>query len=237
MHHMSVPQQGGATPATNRSRLWSLVPIAVFDIGGPLVAYSLLRSHGFSEVSALILSGVFPAFGVVLNVVRHRRIDVIGALVLAGIAVGAVLGLVSGNARLVLLEGSVPTLIFAVACLASLWSDRPLIYRFALEFIGADSPQGRDFADRWRYAGFRRVFRVMTIVWGVAYLAEAAARVLIIELTSAGTALTISKFMPFVVAGLLVAWMNIYGRRARRKGEREGEAARARGEAPPAMPS
>jgi hypothetical protein len=39
------------------------------------------------------------------------------------------------------------------------------------------------------------------------------------------------------VAGLLVAWMNLYGRRARRKGEREGEAARARGEAPPAMPS
>jgi hypothetical protein len=77
----------------------------------------------------------------------------------------------------------------------------------------------------------------MTIVWGVAYLVEAAARVLIIELTSAGTALTISKFMPFVVAGLLVAWMNLYGRRARRKGEREGEAARARGEAPPAMPS
>ncbi len=73
MHYMSVPQHGSAAPATNRSRLWSLVPIAVFDIGGPLVAYSLLRSHGFSEVSALILSGVFPAFGVGLNVVRHRR--------------------------------------------------------------------------------------------------------------------------------------------------------------------
>jgi hypothetical protein len=237
MHSMSVPQPGSAAPATSRSRLWSLVPIAVFDVGGPLVAYSLLRSNGFSQVTALVLSGVFPAFGVALGVARHRRIDAIGALVLVGIAVGAVLGLASGNARLVLLEGSVPTAIFAMACLASLWSARPLIYRFALEFIGADTPKGLDFADRWRYPGFRHVFRVMTVVWGVAYLAEAAVRILIIELTSAGTALTISKFMPFVVAALLVAWMNIYGQRARRKGEREGEAARARGEAPPAMPS
>ncbi len=130
----------------------------VFDVIGPLVAYSLLRSHGFSEVTALVLSGVLPAFGVALAVLRHRRLNAIGALVLAGIAVGAVLGLATGSARLVLLEGSVPTGIFAVVCLASLWSSRPLIFRFALEFIGADTPKGRDFADRWRYDGFRHAF-------------------------------------------------------------------------------
>ena len=33
---------------------------AIFDIAGPLVAYSLLRSHGFSAVSAVDL-GVDPA--------------------------------------------------------------------------------------------------------------------------------------------------------------------------------
>jgi hypothetical protein len=237
MHGMSVPQPATASPPTNRGRLRSLAPIAVFDVIGPLVAYSLLRSNGFSPVTALILSGVLPAFGVGLTVVRHRRLDAIGALVLVGIVVGTVLGLASGSARLVLLEGSVPTGIFAVVCLTSLWSSRPLIFRFALEFIGADTPRGRDFADRWRYPGFRHVFRVMTVVWGVAYLAEAAARVLTVELTSTGTALAISKVMPFAVAAVLVAWMFVYGQRARRKGERAAEANRARGEAPPAMPT
>jgi hypothetical protein len=237
MHSMSVPQQGPASPPANRGRLQSLLPIAVFDVGGPLVAYSLLRSNGFSEVTALVLSGVLPAFGVVLAVARHRRLDAVGALVLVGIAVGAVLGLAGGSARLVLLEGSVPTAIFAVVCLASLWSSRPLIFRFALEFIGADTPKGRDFADRWRYAGFRHTFRLMTVVWGLAYLAEAGARILIVELTSAGTALSVSKVMPYAVAAVLVAWMIVYGQRARRKGERAAEASRARDEAPPAMPS
>jgi hypothetical protein len=234
---MSLPQPGTAPPATNRGRLQSLVPIALFDIVGPLVAYSLLRSHGYSQVTALVLSGVLPAFGVALTIVRHRRLDAIGALVLAGIAVGTVLGLATGSARLVLIEGSVPTGIFAVVCLGSLWASRPLIYRFALEFIGADTPKGRDFADRWRYAGFRHAFRVMTTVWGVVYLAEAAARIIIIELTSAGVALTISKVMPYPVAAALVAWMIIYGRRSRRKGERAAEANRAASAVPPDMPS
>ena len=75
-----------------------------------------------SEVTALVLSGVFPALGVAIGVIQHRRLDVVGALVLAGILVGTVLGLISHSARLVLMEGSVPTAIFGVACLGSLWT-------------------------------------------------------------------------------------------------------------------
>ena len=194
--------------------------IAVFDIAGPLVAYSLLRSAGLSAVSALVLSGAFPALGVAAGLIRRRRVDAIGVLVLAGIAVGTVLGLLSGDPRLVLVEGSVPTAVFGLLCLGSLWARRPLIYRFAVEFIGADTPKGRDFESLWRYPGFRHAFRLFTVVWGVVYLAEAAARVIIVETTSTATALTVSKVMPYVVGAALAAWMFGYGRRARREGER-----------------
>jgi hypothetical protein len=227
MHDMSQPELATGARASLRARVGSFASIAIFDIAGPLVLYQVLRGHGASEVKALVLSGVFPALGVLLTVVRHRRIDAIGALVLLGIAVGSILGLASGSAKLVLVEGSVPTGIFGVVCLASLWARRPLIYRFALEFIGPDTPKGRDFASRWQYEGFRHTFNVITVVWGVAYLAEAAARVFIVETYSAGTALTISKFMPFAVAGVVVAWMTIYGQHAKRKGEAAGAAFRA----------
>ena len=216
----------------NRNRFPALAMPVVFDIAGPLVAYQLLRSAGQSAVSALVLSGVFPALGVVAGLVRHRRVDVLGILVLAGIAVGTILGLLSGNARLVLLEGSVPTAMFGLFCLASLWSSRPLIYRFALEFMGADTPKGRDFAALWRYPGFRHVFRLFTVVWGVTYLAEAVARVVIVETTSTATALTVSKVMPYAVAAALVGWMIAYGRRARRRGEQLAAAEEAAEEAP-----
>ena len=209
----------------DRNRFQAVAMIAVFDIAGPLVAYSLLRSAGLSAVSALVLSGTLPALGVASGLIRRRRVDTIGVLVLAGIAVGTVLGLLSGNPRLVLIEGSVPTAVFGLLCLGSLWARRPLIYRFAVEFIGADTPKGRDFESLWRYHGFRHAFRLFTVVWGVVYLAEASARVIIVETTSTATALTVSKVMPYVVGAALAAWMFGYGRRARREGERLAAAA------------
>jgi hypothetical protein len=207
-------------PARDRSRLRSAAKIVIFDIAGPLVAYQLLRSSGMSSVSALVLSGILPGVTVLSGLIRRHRVDAVGALVLAGIAVGTVVGLLSGNPRLVLVEGSVPTAVFGVLCLASLWSRRPLIYRFALEFMGQDTPRGREFESLWQYYGFRHTFRLFTVVWGVAYLAEAAARIVIVETTSTGTALAVSKVMPYAVGGALAAWMFLYGRHARRQGER-----------------
>ena len=218
---------GNNSPVHDRSRLQSVAMIAVFDVAGPLVAYQLLRSAGHSEVSALVLSGILPALGVLINLVRRRRVDAVGMLVLAGIAVGTMLGVVTHDPKLVLLEGSVPTALFGLACLGSLWSHRPLIYRFALEFIGEDSPRGREFGALWQYPAFRHLFNLFTVVWGVTYLAEAAVRVAVVELTSASTALAVSKFMPYVVAGALVLWMRACAYRAKRR--RAGAQASASG--------
>jgi hypothetical protein len=205
--------------------------IAVFDIVGPLVAYNVLRSAGFSSVTALILSGVFPAAGVTIGIIQHRRVDALGVLVLAGIAVGAVLGLVSHNARLVLDEGSVVTAVFGLICLGSLATPKPLMYRLAVEFMGPDTAKGQEFTGLWQYAGFRHAFRVVTAVWGIGYLAEAVARVVIVQNTSTGTALASSKVLPFAVAGVLSAWTVGYGRYQKRKGEQLAAAAAAAADA------
>lgn len=205
-----------------------ILMIAIFDVAGPLLAYNLLHSHGFSAVTALVLSGVFPAAGVIIGIIGHRRADAIGVLVLAGIALGAVLGLLSHDPRLVLDEGSVTTTGFALICFASLATPQPLMYRLALEFIGPDTPRGREFADLRQYPEFRHAFQVVTVVWGTGYLAEAAARVVIVQNTSTGTALATSKSLPFVVAGMLMAWTFGYGQYSKRRGERQAAAAAAR---------
>jgi hypothetical protein len=69
------------------------------------------------------------------------------------------------------------------------------------------------------------------VVWGVAYLAEAAVRIIIVETTSTGTALTVSKVMPYVVGAAIVAWMIAHGRHARREGERLAAEAQAEAQA------
>jgi hypothetical protein len=224
--------KGGAEAfSTRRDRLLSLALMLGFDIVGPLLAYYWLRSAGLSTVSALVLSGVLPALGIAIGAVRHRRPDAVGILVLVGIVAGSIVGIASGNAHLVLLDGTVPTAAFGLVCLGSLWSRRPLIFRFALEAIGADTPEGRAFADRWRYGGFRHAFRVTTAVWGTAFLAAAAVRIAIIETASVGTAKATSTLLPLAAAALVVVWNVAYAKRGRRLGDQAIEAARSMGEA------
>jgi len=213
-------------------RLRSIAMIVLFDVAGPLAAYKVLRSEGLSAVTALVASGVFPVMGLAIRAVWHRRLDVVGAVVLAGIVVGALLGLISHSARLVLVEGSVPTAVFAVACLGSLWAQRPLVYRLALEFVGPDTAKGQEMTLFWQHEGFRRSFRVITAVWGAAFFLEAALRVVIVYSTSTGTALAISTFTPFVFAGSMVAWTIGYGTLQKRKTERTEADAEPRPSAP-----
>ncbi len=211
--------------------------MVVFDIAGPVFVYYWLSANNFTSVDALILSGVLPACGIAITVIRHRRLDAIGALVLIGIVVGTVLGLVSGSAHLVLVDGTIPGAVFGALCLGSLWTRRPLMFRFAIEFMGADTPQGRDFADKWRYAEFRHAFRVTTVVWGLSYLVEAAAQLVIVELVSTAIAKTTSNILPLIFLGVVVAWNISYARRGQRRGQFAEAAARVRGDTPPEMPA
>ena len=193
--------------------------VLVFDLGGPLLAYSLLRSAGMSAVAALVLSGVLPALGIVIGALADRRLDVIGVVVLAGLLVGTLLGLTSHNARLYLLEGSVPSAVFALGCLFSLRLRRPLIFRLAVEILGPDTRKGRDVTAAWRYPGFRRAFQMLTVAWGAGYLAEAAIRVAIVITASTGVALVCSKLIPYVFAVALSAWTLVYGEHEKKKAE------------------
>jgi hypothetical protein len=199
----------------DRARLRALLPVAVFDVAGPLAVYWLLRAAGTAEVTALIVSGILPAFGVAAGIIRHRRIDAIGALALLGIVAGTIAGLLTHSSRLVLMEGSVPTAIFGLGCLASLLTSEPLIYRIAMQMRGTGTSAGHDFEARWAQPGTQHLLRVVTLVWGITLLAEAAARVLIVETMTASSALLVIKLMPYLVIVGLLRWMAAYKSKAR----------------------
>jgi hypothetical protein len=196
------PQQTGP----DRSRLRALVPVAVFDIAGPLAVYWLARMAGTGQVTALILSGIVPAAGIAYGIVRDRRVSLIGVLVLAGIVTGTALGLMTHDPRLVLMEGSVPTLIIGVSCLASLWRGQPLVFRIITETVGTDSQKGRRLAQAFAQPDARQLFARITLVWGLADLAEVAARIVIVEAFSTGSALLVLKLMPYLVTIFLIRW-------------------------------
>lgn len=217
------PEKSEAT--IQQGRLQALIPVAAFDVAGPLAVYYGTRAAGVSTIMALILSGVPPALRVAGTVIRHRRLEVIGALVLSGIALGTVMGLLSGSPRLYLIDGLVPTVALGAACLTSLLSSRPLMFRLALETTGEDTPKGHEFADMWDHSGFRKSFQVITIVWGLAFLAEAGVQALIIETQSINTAKQSSNLLPVAVLLATFAWTRFYGLRTEHRLRLEYEAA------------
>ena len=237
---------GGAQPVEDEppsvpsraidGRRMSLLSLAVFDVGGPLAVYYGLRSAGSSSVVALVVSGVLPAVGIGLAARRHRRIDAVGVVVLLGILVGTVVGLASGSARLVLLDGTVPTAVLGVACFGSLATSRPLMFRVAHQFMGPESERGRQFESMWQHPRFRHAFAVITVMWGAAFLAETVAQIVIIQLASTGTAKTTSNLMPLAVVAIMMAWMTIYGRRQQARADREPIAWAVEASASPTAP-
>jgi hypothetical protein len=210
-----------------RAAMALLVPIAVFDIAGPIVVQSVARSHGASLTAALALSGIPPAAWILVGMVWRGRVDAVGVFVLSSIILATLIGLATGSGRLYLLDGAILTGVFGLVCLASLATARPLMFHFALASNGGEeSARGRAFAARWRYASFRRVFVVMTVVWGAGYIVQAGISATIIEATSTDRAFVINKILPYIFLALLGAWTFAYGLRAKRRGEREEAAAR-----------
>ena len=208
-----IAPAGGAT--ARHDRLAALAPIFVFDVAGPLAIYYGARRAGVSTVGSLVVSGVLPASRVIATIMRRRCVDVIGALVLSGIVLATAVGLFSDNARLYLLDGLVPTVVLGGVCLLSVPWERPVMFRIALETMGHDSPKGRAFESMWRYPSFRRMFRVITLVWGVVFLLESALQAFIIKTSSINTAKATSNVVPVIVVGLTLAWTLGYGQHTR----------------------
>ncbi|SFW50932.1 VC0807 family protein [Amycolatopsis australiensis] len=136
------------------------------DIVGPVGGYYLLRAFDVAPVWALTLSGLPPALRVLYLALRHRRIDGMGVFVLLILAIGFATTLLTGDARLQLVRGAWFSVLIGLWMLASLRvGRRPTTYQATLALL-----PGRAAAVEERWAdtpSFRRVWRVLTVVWGV----------------------------------------------------------------------
>jgi len=199
-----------------RAQLPSLLVNAV----APFAAYQVLTSLGVSSVPALASSAVFPVLGIGWSFARTRRPDIIGVVSLTFILVGVAASLLSGDPRFVLVKDSLMTGLFGLLCLGSLVVvPRPLMFYFGRQFSSAGDPaRAAAFESMWQYPRFRAAIRLMTIVWGVGYVAEALVRVGLSFFLPIPVFLIISPLLAFGVTIGLISWTITYARtRTRRR--------------------
>jgi hypothetical protein len=219
------PQDEGAPPGPSAPdwqpgvpSLREHLPSIVWGAALPLGVYFVVRSHVQSDTQALIIAGGFSAAWIVFQFVRQRRIDIVGAVVLAGFAVGvAGSELLGGNAYVLKVRDAFFTAIFGAVCIITLFTHR----RPAIFYVGRYLSAGQDPA---KMAAFdelaeapigRHTFRVLSLVWGVGLIAEAASRMTLADFLPTGTFLAVSPFVTAAVIGSLFAFTVVLSRRAR----------------------
>ena len=204
------------TSANSGFSLRSVLPMLFFDGLCPYLNYVLLtaRFPGLSEVTVLAIGAIFPAAYGIFEIAHRGRIDIMGSVVLVGIAVSIAATFVGGDPKMLLIRESFVTGALGVVCLSSLLWPRPLMFYVGRQFTAHDKAQIKEFNASWQYPAARRLFGVLTIVWGLGWVIEFVLRVVMVWTLSIEQVLAIS---PFVFNGIflaLITWNIAYVNRA-----------------------
>jgi hypothetical protein len=157
----------------------ALAPLAV-DVAVPLAVYYLAhKAAGLDLVTSLALSSVVPAVRTVTGAVRNRTLNGLAALMLAVNAAGIALGFVSGDPRLMIAKDAGISSVIGLTILVSAFGARPLMSAGLKPFLTRGDAVREAAWERLASgsARFRGLERRFSTVWGLALLAECAARV------------------------------------------------------------
>ncbi len=170
---------------------------------------------GFSDLSAVAVAAAFPAASVAGTALRRRRVELIGVMVLVVLSSGLAAAFAMDDVRFALTRAVPGAALIGATCLISLATPAPLMFFVARQFTAGDDPQKiTAWTERFgRSAGFRRDMRVMTLVWGLAFLAKAALWTATALLLPTAAALLPARAIGFGTFALLMAWTIAYARR------------------------
>lgn len=221
-----TPAPAGPVPAGRPQgrpldHILNWTPTIVFTIVLPYLTYGQLTDrHLMGEVPALLLAGVWPVLESLGMLVIRRKADELGVLVLIAMAATVISMVAFNSPGMVLIKDSAVTGLVGLAFLASLLFPRPVMFYFGRKFATNGSKEAVAYWNGlWRFAGFRHTQRVLTATWGLAFLAEAVLRIIVVVtgVLPVKTLLLLSGILPFVILAGLMTFTFVYSARSARK--------------------
>jgi len=223
-----------------------------FEIGLPIALYYILKNY-IKEIWALFISSTPPLIIVVCGIIRNRRIDILGVMLILSNVVSAIVASVRNDARLHLLRESAVTGTTGLAFVITLipikigsFRMRPIVFYFARDMATGGTfgyassrnqlpglTEDEPIAERWdrywnSYSMFRRGFIVLTAVWGFGLLSEVPIRAIVVfKSKSVEQAFLLTNVISYSWLGLLILFNIFYARRMQKNGEKAAAAAAA----------
>ena len=141
------------------------------------------------------------------EIVRFWRLDAIGLLALLGIFLSLGPMAIGGSAWFLLLRESLVTGMIGIVFLASLLFPRPLAYYLARSGEAKRSPEDlKVFDAAWHEKHSVRAMYLITYVWGLGLVSEAALRCWLVWSSPVEQFLTIPAFIGYGIYFSLMGW-------------------------------
>jgi formate-dependent nitrite reductase membrane component NrfD len=182
----------------------------LIDVGVPVGIYYLLRDGlGLSLWLSLALSGIGPAVRAIAGLVAERKLNLLAVLMLGVSLAGIAVSFLTGDPRAMIAKDSIVSSVIAFAILGSVVLRRPLMSAGLKPFMTKGEPRRTAAWDRLSAASprFHRLELLFSTIWGLALLAECAARLVgaytlpVTTMVWLGTVLTLGAIGVAMVAG------------------------------------
>ena len=209
--------------ATARMMIQTKGPAFAADIGVNFVLPFLIYSYAaprLGDVQALLVSSVPPILWSITEFIRHRRLDALSLLVLAGIVLSLLAFFGGGGPRMLQLREKLVTGVIGIAFLVSAAFGRPLIYELARAGMARS---GSAEAERMRGLRsdrrFRRSMTIMTVMWGFGLILDVAIGAALVFSLTIKEYMIVNPIEGYAVLGGLSLWTFWYSRRSKARNE------------------
>lgn len=148
----------------------------LIDLVVPLASYYVLRALGASVWAALLAGAALPTLRLTASLILRRRLPAASLFTLGLITAGTAIGLLTADPRLLMARESYLTGFVGGWLLLSLLRPRPLVFTATVGFMPPSA--AAEWHRSWETSEtFRRAMRGMTWGFGLAFIIDAAARV------------------------------------------------------------
>ncbi|RAG85649.1 hypothetical protein DN069_10380 [Streptacidiphilus pinicola] len=181
----------------------------VVDFAAPTALFYVLRALGVGLYLTLVVSAVLPAGFAILRWLRSRERDGLAIYMLSMLVLSALVSLISGSPRFLLAREGWLTGVTGLWFIASVRASRPLAFHYTrpmLEGRGRLADIPGDWDELWqRIPRFRRIWKVGSVLWGVALLGDSVVRVVMAytlpvdSVPALGTALYVATSVVLIV--------------------------------------
>ncbi|MFH8985687.1 VC0807 family protein [Streptomyces varsoviensis] len=184
-----------------------------FELALPLGSYYGLRAAGAGQWLSMAIGGLLLLPWIGYGIVRQRRVEAMAVFTLVLVVAGALLSLVTGSPRVLMIRDSWLTITIGLWVLGTLFTRRPFMMTASRGIVIAKVGEAGLVAweARWdREPLFRHHLRLITAVWGGGFLLDAVLRVVLAYTIPVDSFPLVSTLLWLVLLGGLIGFQNWY---------------------------